>query len=328
MKGIELCEKFYNEVVRDIVMPIFPSHGAALLGGGSEILGFDTEMSRDHDWFARCIIFMDGAEATLIEKTKKSLHESLVDTFEDFETRVYVCCAKDYFNGFFGFEVLQMDDLDWLSMPTQLLCELTKGAVFKESEILTQLRTKLEFYPHDIHLYILASQWERIGQEMAFMGRCGDGGDNIGSSLLYGRLANYIMRLCFLYEKQYAPYWKWFGTAFHLLRCANKMEPILEAGLLANNWRDRENYLSQAYIILGEIHNESGLSPAIKPEVVQYYTRPFTVAKVQDYQDSLLSAIKNDKIKALPKGLGAVDQISDQTDFLGHRELRLKLSCH
>ena len=323
MKGIAICEKFYNEVVKDMIMPIFPEHGAALLGGGSEVLGFDDMMSRDHNWYPRCIIFMDGAEASLIEKAKKYFHDNLQSKFEGFETRLDIYCAKDYFEDHLGFDVYKINDIDWLTIPTQLLCELTKGAVFKESETLTQLRGKLKFYPHDIQLYILASQWERIGQEMAFMGRCGDSGDNIGSALLCSRLFTYIMRLCFLYEKQYAPYWKWFGRAFSKLKCAKKMEPLIEAGLKADNWKDREKYLSQAYIMLGKIHNESGLTPAIPPEVVPYYTRPFMVAKVSEYQEALLSAINDKNIRALPKGIGAVDQISDQTDFLGHKEIRL-----
>lgn len=36
------------------------------------------------------------------------------------------------------------------------------------------------------------------------------------------------MRLCFLMEKQYAPYPKWFGTAFAQLDCAERLLPVFE----------------------------------------------------------------------------------------------------
>src|ERR1035437_2725711 len=47
MPGLELCHNFYEEVVAPAVGV---SHGAALLGPGSDVLGYDTERSTDHDW--------------------------------------------------------------------------------------------------------------------------------------------------------------------------------------------------------------------------------------------------------------------------------------
>jgi hypothetical protein len=45
--GLELCRGFYEEVVAPAVAA---RHGAALLGSGSDILGYDAERSTDHDW--------------------------------------------------------------------------------------------------------------------------------------------------------------------------------------------------------------------------------------------------------------------------------------
>jgi len=314
MTGIELCRDFYNEIIKN---QLTINHGAALLGGGSEVLGFDTELSQDHDWFARCHIFTDG--------TTEEITLNLPKTFKGFETKVEIHKARDFYKAVLGFDVYEMTEIDWLTIPSQLLCELTKGAVFRESETLTYLREKLQFYPKDIHLYILAAAWERIGQEMAFMGRCGENGDETGSALLCGHLTTYIMRLCFLYEKEYAPYWKWFGKAFSNLSCAKKIEPIIKSALAATDWRTREKHLSQAYILLGETHNKANLTPPVKPTIAPYYTRPFAVPNAADFQTALRAEIKSKKIKALPRGLGAIDQISDQTDFLGHNDFRLTI---
>jgi hypothetical protein len=54
------------------------------------------------------------------------------------------------------------------------------------------------------------------------MARCGDVGDELGSRLVAARLIEELMRLCFLMEKQYWPYAKWFGTAFSKLACAGR----------------------------------------------------------------------------------------------------------
>lgn len=46
--GIELCERFYKEIVHPILIDRFPglAHGAALVGSGSEVLGFAEALSK------------------------------------------------------------------------------------------------------------------------------------------------------------------------------------------------------------------------------------------------------------------------------------------
>ena len=53
--GVELARRFYWEAVRPVLDAEFPGlkHSAALIGTGSEVLGFDTPMSADHHWGPR-----------------------------------------------------------------------------------------------------------------------------------------------------------------------------------------------------------------------------------------------------------------------------------
>ena len=48
--GLRLGRLFYLEAVKPVLDASFPAlqYSAALIGSGSEILGFDTEMSTDH----------------------------------------------------------------------------------------------------------------------------------------------------------------------------------------------------------------------------------------------------------------------------------------
>lgn len=57
--GLELCHNFYEEVVAPAVGA---PHGAALLGPGSDVLGYDTERSTDHDWGPRCQLFVHASD--------------------------------------------------------------------------------------------------------------------------------------------------------------------------------------------------------------------------------------------------------------------------
>ena len=57
--GMELSRRFYWEAVRPVLDRLCPgvAHSAALIGSGSETLGFDDEMSRDHNWGPRLQLF-------------------------------------------------------------------------------------------------------------------------------------------------------------------------------------------------------------------------------------------------------------------------------
>jgi uncharacterized protein DUF4037 len=58
--AVELSGAFYQDVVRPLL--VGRAHSAALLGRGSEVLGYDTPRSTDHDWGPRLQIFLDRAD--------------------------------------------------------------------------------------------------------------------------------------------------------------------------------------------------------------------------------------------------------------------------
>ncbi len=64
--GLQLSEAFYRDVVRPILDGDFPglAHAAALIGPGSEVLGYDDPTSSDHDWGPRVMLFINERGAT------------------------------------------------------------------------------------------------------------------------------------------------------------------------------------------------------------------------------------------------------------------------
>src|SRR5512135_2849613 len=69
--GIELSRLFYFEAVLPILQERFPNlpHAAARLGAGSDVLGFDTPMSTDHDWGPRLMLFLAEDDADRLHET-------------------------------------------------------------------------------------------------------------------------------------------------------------------------------------------------------------------------------------------------------------------
>ena len=64
IKGLKLGALFYEEAVRPILATHFSAvtYSAALLGPGSDVLGFDTPQSMDHDWGPRLMLFLTKAD--------------------------------------------------------------------------------------------------------------------------------------------------------------------------------------------------------------------------------------------------------------------------
>ncbi|HEX9130674.1 MAG TPA: hypothetical protein VF844_00130, partial [Ktedonobacteraceae bacterium] len=68
LPGLELCRRFYEEMVHPLIKRYFPdlSYAAARIGPGSDVLGFDTEMSMDHDWGPQLHLFLREQDTSLI----------------------------------------------------------------------------------------------------------------------------------------------------------------------------------------------------------------------------------------------------------------------
>jgi hypothetical protein len=135
------------------------------------------------------------------------------------------------------------------------------------------------------------------------------------------------MRLCFLMEKQYAPYAKWFGTAFAQLDRAATLTGILLAVQRAHTWQERERRLSQAYQAVAARHNRMELTEPMPETTRTFFGRPFRVIALHGFADALLRSISDPDMAQLAqrRPIGSIDQFSDSTDLLEATELRPSL---
>ena len=113
-----------------------------------------------------------------------------------------------------------------------------------------------------------------------------------------------LMRLCFLIERRYAPYSKWFGTAFSQLDAAAEVGPLLEAG-----------ELGVAYEAVARRHNALGVTDPLEPTLRPYYGRPFPVIFAERFAAACMERVEDPWLRSLPP-IGAIDQWCDSTDVL------------
>lgn len=332
--GLQLARGFYATVVRPLLEEQFSQvpYAAALLGPGSEVIGFDSARSTDHDWGPRLQIFLLDSDADRHAAALTAMLASrLPESFRGYPVafpvtrgpgtarhRVEVTGLGTWLTSQLGFDPRHaVTLLDWLATPAQRLAEFTAGKVFHDGPgELSRARDTMAWYPHDVWLYLLACQWRRIEQEEAFPGRCAEAGDDLGSAIVTARLARDLMRLCLLMHQRYPPYSKWLGTAFARLPGTGGLAPSLAAALSAGSWPAREQHLCEAYEAVAALHNQLGLTRPLNTHTRGFYDRPYQVIHAARFTAALREAITDPQIRRLPPG-GAVDQFVDSTDAAG-----------
>lgn len=320
--GAELSRAFYEEVVSQAVGDV--PHAAALLGTGSDVLGFDDARSTDHGWGPRLQVFVALED---VERVERSVSEGLPDEFRGWATRfgwdevpvshhVSVLPLREWLLGRLGVDPREGVRLrDWLATPQQILLETTSGAVYRdEAGELEQVRNALAWYPDDVWLWLLACQWRRIDQEEPFVGRAAEVGDELGSRILASRLVRDAMRLCFLLERRYAPYGKWLGTAFRELASHEVKEPLLEA-LAATDHPSRDDAFVRALQAVAGFQNHLGVTQPVDERIGRFHDRPFRVLGSSRFVDACLERVSDPRLLALPL-VGGIDQLADSTDLL------------
>ena len=191
--------------------PSYPGlpYSAALIGYGSDVLGYDDERSTDHEWGPRLLLFLaDDADSELPGQIVETLRQRLPPTFRGYsvhfgapdrhgtrvmgewrggpvEHKVEVHRLRAWFAGWLGLDLVgEPTPANWLVTPSQRLLDVTAGAVYHDGlGQLDVIRERLAWYPEDVWLYLMAAQWQRVSQVEPFVGRTAEVGDALGSTL-------------------------------------------------------------------------------------------------------------------------------------------------
>jgi hypothetical protein len=349
ISGLALNELFYEEVVAPILKSHFPGvrYSAALIGWGSEVLGYDDVQSTDHNWGLRFQLFLSEHDYENYRGSVSNVlsgqlppeflgHPTAFSIVVNEDQRgavgspyhnVDVESIKGFFSRYLGCD--PQDELratDWLTFSEHKLLAVTSGKVFHDGlGGLEPLRRKLNYYPKDVWLFMLAAQWIKIFEEQAFVGRCGHTGDDLGSMIIAARQVKNLMRLCFLMERKYAPYSKWFGRAFCRLDCAQELNPIFKEVLQASEWNGRQMSLARSYEIVTQMHNDLKVTIPLEERVSRHGARRYLVIGDGRYAEELRKAITSEEVQNIKHGLGSVNQFMDSTGQLNDLFLCKKL---
>ena len=237
MKGLELSKMYYDQVIRNFIHTQFPEYemriAAGLVGEGSECLGFDDEISRDHDWGVRICLWLSGSDFDAVGAQLQAALENLPDTFAGTPVlwmpgRSGVMETDAFYRKYLKVPRLPMTIGEWLAVPSHHLAVAAGGSVFADpygafSETWKELR---QGYPEDIRLKKLAFQCLMAGQSGQYnYPRLLRRGDVVSALLAKTEFIKNAMAIVYLLNNSYAPFYKWM---FHGM----KKLPVLgrEAG--------------------------------------------------------------------------------------------------
>src|SRR6185503_6756380 len=152
--GLKLCALFYEKEIRPILEKEFPRlrYSAALIGWGSEVLGFDTPLSCDHHWGPRVLLFLNDEDSPKFsDKISQALSDNLPYDFLGYSTNystpdpggvrhplkikqgpvdhmVQTYPLAGFLKARLGFDPSKkIEVIDWLTAPQQRLLEIVSG---------------------------------------------------------------------------------------------------------------------------------------------------------------------------------------------------------
>ena len=271
LTGLEIAEivaKYTSEFIKAKYPDLYSRICLALVGVGSECLGFDDEISEDHDFSSRCQLFLDDSDY----KTYKSDLESSLKIFcKDLESltsnlkdvNVEIMPIPNFYKYYTLFENGPKTESEYRKVPMDLLCVATNGKVFldnlgKFSEIRNRL---LNFYPEDIRLKKIAFQLNKMAQSGQYnYNRMIKRGDTVAANIAQGEFVKHYLEFVHLLNKKYMPFYKWsYRSACSLEILGNFTQKNLKKLSEASIY-EKESVIEEICLTVVNTLNELGLS--------------------------------------------------------------------
>ena len=252
MQGLEIARAFYEQygkpVLEEQFGPQLSQIAVGLIGSGSECFGFDDEISRDHDFEPGFIIFLpeedvvDRRTAFLMERAYAKLPKEFMGLKRSLMAPVGgprhgVLRTAEFFRNKVGSPDGSLSLYQWLTVPEASLAEAVNGEIFFDgSGTVTRIREQLSAYPEDIRRKKLAASLLLMAQAGQYnYTRCLSHGEKAAAQLAVNEFVQHTMKVVFLLNQVYEPYYKWSFRAMRRLPKLDLTAEVLEYLLTTDN---------------------------------------------------------------------------------------------
>lgn len=253
MKGLEIAQDFYAEWGKDYLEKSFPELVARVAVGrvfGSDVIGADDEISKDHNWGPQFTIFLSAEDYTKHgAKLSEVMNAAAPNPWKGFrldgagDQSVEIESIPNWIEAWIGFSEKPSRNEAWNTIVKEridggvnearesILYFLRHGAIWYDgSGEMSSWREALHYYPEKIWCIRLAEELFRVWQhgEYNFVQRVAKRDDPLAKTVCIGEFVNRVMRTLLLLNRDYTPYWKWLAHEFRKLETAQTYVPLLE----------------------------------------------------------------------------------------------------
>ena len=242
IKGLELCESFYNEYGAKMIHEKFPQYeksiAVGLVGQGSECYGYDDILSRDHDFGPGfCMWLTDSVYEKIGDKLQVE-YDKLPRVYKGIERfksegagkRVGVFKIGEFYKSLYCIETEPKDLAAWLFVGDSELASAVNGKIFRDDcGEFTRIRNEIKaYYPDFVWVKKIISELQYISKYGQYnYERVLKRKDRLTASICLNEFIEHVLSLCFLLNRQYAPYYKWRVRALRDLPRLSELEEYL-----------------------------------------------------------------------------------------------------
>lgn len=243
VKGLELAEKYYKAYGEKMIKEQFPDitgqAAAGLVGYGSECLGFDDEISGDHDYGPSFCIWLPREIYGEYGEKLQAAYDVLPKEFMGFAARVEqeqgkgrvgVLCLEDFYLEMIGRESAPKTAQEWFAISEPALCAAVSGQVFEDSlGRFSEIREALlAYYPEEVWRKKLAESLAKAAQAGQYnYARAMKRGERIAAEIALTEFVKEAMQIVYLLNKKYAPFYKWMHRGLKELSICSEVGDML-----------------------------------------------------------------------------------------------------
>ncbi len=281
MQGLEICKNYYLEYGREMLKN-FPEAeeraAVGLVGEGSECLGFDDELSRDHDFEPGFCIWLTAEDERKFGFKLSRAYAALPKEFMGLKRQNFspmggdrhgVLVIGDFYEKLLGAPHAPDSVGGWLHTPEHCLATASDGEVWadplgKFSEVREIL---LAGYPEDIRRKKLAARAAVMAQAGQYnFARCISRGERGAAQLAVFEFVKNAAHTVYLLNRRYAPYDKWLFRGMRDLPVLSALEEplsfLLETGNSPAEARGKAEMIEDIASLITAEYRAQGLSKA------------------------------------------------------------------
>lgn len=267
MKGLDVAHDFFVSWGQPFLAARFPELATRIAAGrllGSDVLGSDDELSRDHDWGPQFDLFLSASDhAAHGEELSRAMNEAAPNPWKGYklagagDRSVRAHSIPEWIRTHLTFTRLPRSPADWPRLSHEsLLYFFRHGALWIDGTgELTEWRSALHQYPDEVLRARLAEECFRVWQhgEYNFVQRVARRGDPLAIAVCLGEFVTGVMRIVLLMSRDFTPFWKWLPFEFRKRPEAEAYTPLLDE-LVSSRAIERQVAIVQS--VCGLVHRQ------------------------------------------------------------------------